>query len=177
MRLVSIFPERSGYTANRPPRAWPIFVRRAETSLGITVSVGLSANTFLAKVASDLDKPRGFLVLGRTEAAGFLVSRPVTTIFGVGRATRARLARGDYRTLADLQHADLGDPVRRYGSEGERPWQRAQGSDARPVRPQREPTSVSAETTFDRDIANPNVLEQRLWLGCERVSARLKVQE
>lgn len=160
-----------------PAKSLAHFARRVETSLGITVSVGLSANKFLAKIASDLDKPRGFAVLGRTEAARFLAPRPVTTIVGVGAATQARLARDGYRTIADLQRADLRDLVRRYGSEGERLWQLAHGRDPRPVRPEREPKSVSAETTFDRDIADPNVLEQRLWLLCEHVSARLKAQD
>src|SRR5919198_3450710 len=101
-----------------PGKLLAIFAERVERELKITVSIGLAANKFLAKIASDLDKPRGFAVLGAAEAAAFLASNPVTTIFGVGKATQARLARDGYRTLADLQRAEEAELMRRYGSEG-----------------------------------------------------------
>jgi DNA polymerase IV len=159
-----------------PAKSLAGFARRVEDELGITVSIGLSANKFLAKIASDLDKPRGFAVLGGAEAASFLAGKPVTFIFGVGKATQARLTRDGYRTLADLQRADRSELMRRYGSEGLRLARLASGIDARPVRPEREAKSVSAETTFDADIAAFRQLEQRLWSLCERVSARLKAK-
>src|SRR5256884_676303 len=101
-----------------PARSLARFARRVEAEIGITVSIGLSANKFLAKIASDLDKPRGFAVLGRAEAERFLAPRPVTQIFGVGKATQARLARDGYRILADLQRAEETELMRRYGTEG-----------------------------------------------------------
>src|SRR5262249_57223042 len=91
-----------------------------EMSLGITVSIGLSCNKFLAKIASDLDKPRGFAVLGGTEAAAFLASKPVTLIFGVGKMAQQRLARDGLRTIRDLQRAGESELRRRYGLEGAR---------------------------------------------------------
>src|SRR5262249_30133608 len=97
--------------------------------------------------------------------------------FGVGKATQARLARDGYRTLADLQAASQADLMRRYGSEGLRLSRLARGIDMRPVRADREAKSVSAETTFDADIAAFRSLERHLWALCERVSARLKAQE
>ncbi len=159
-----------------PAQSLARFAQRVETAIGITVSIGLSANKFLAKIASDLDKPRGFAVLGRADAEGFLAPRPVTQIFGVGKATQARLARDGYRILADLQRAEETELMRRYGTEGLRLKRLARGIDARPVRADREAKSVSAETTFDQDIAAFRALERRLWALSERVSARLKAR-
>ena len=98
-----------------PAKALARFARTVEQEIGITVSIGLSQNKFLAKIASDLDKPRGFSVLGAGEAAAFLAPKPVTFIWGVGKAMGASLAREGFRTIADLQRADETDadaPVR-----------------------------------------------------------------
>src|SRR5215204_5024148 len=97
-----------------PAQTLARFARKVEDAIGITVSIGLSANKFLAKIASDLDKPRGFAVLGQADSAAFLAPRPVTTIFGVGKATQSRLARDGFRILADLQRAEETDLMRRY---------------------------------------------------------------
>jgi DNA polymerase-4 len=150
------------------------FARQVERDLGITVSIGLSANKFLAKIASDMDKPRGFAVLGQSEAAAFLAPKPVGFIYGVGAVSAAKLASDGYRLIADLQHADQHDLMRRYGEEGARLWRLARGLDTRRVDPVRETKSVSAETTFNTDIGALRPLEQHLWELSERVSARLK---
>jgi DNA polymerase-4 len=157
-----------------PARALASFAGEVETSLGITVSIGLSCNKFLAKIASDLDKPRGFAVLGGTEAAAFLAPKPVALIFGVGKMAQQRLARDGLRTIGDLQRAGEGELRRRYGVEGARLARLARGLDDRPVRAEREAKSISAETTFDHDIADFRPLELRLWRLAEKVSARLK---
>jgi DNA polymerase-4 len=145
-----------------------------EKNLGITVSIGLSCNKFLAKIASDLDKPRGFAVLGRREATAFLAPRPVTLIFGVGKMAQQRFARDGLRTIGDLQRTGERELTRRYGAEGTRLARLSRGLDDRPVKPDRAAKTISAETTFDRDIADFRPLELRLWQLCERVSARLK---
>jgi DNA polymerase-4 len=150
------------------------FGRQVERELGITVSIGLSANKFLAKIASDLDKPRGFAVLGQAEAAAFLAPKPVGFIYGVGAVSAARLAADGYRLIADLQRADEHDLIRRYGEEGARLSRLARGIDARDVDPERDTKSISAETTFERDIGEFRPLEHHLWELTERVSARLK---
>ena len=150
------------------------FATQVERDLGITVSIGLSANKFLAKIASDLDKPRGFAVLGATEAVSFLASKPVGFIYGVGAVSAAKLSAGGFRTIADLQHADEHDLMRRYGEEGLRLWRLARGIDGRSVNPERDTKSISAETTFNHDIGEFRPLEQYLWDLTERVSARLK---
>lgn len=152
------------------------FALGVERKLGITVSIGLSANKFLAKIASDLDKPRGFAALGENEAAAFLAPKPVNFIYGVGAASAAKLAAGGYRLIVDLQHAEERDLVRRYGEDGARLWRLARGIDTRKVDPARETKSISAETTFARDIGEFRPLEQTLWTLTEKVSARLKVE-
>ncbi|HEX5507228.1 MAG TPA: DNA polymerase IV [Pseudolabrys sp.] len=150
------------------------FAGQVERNFGITVSIGLSANKFLAKIASDLDKPRGFAVLSQAEAAAFLAPRPVGFIYGVGAVSAAKLAADGFRLIADLQRAEIVDLIRRYGEEGQRLWQLARGQDTRKVDPERETKSVSAETTFERDIGEFRPLEQCLWELTERVSTRLK---
>src|SRR5882757_3024825 len=157
-----------------PARSLARFAKRVEAEIGITVSIGLSANKFLAKIASDLDKPRGFAVLGRDEAVAFLGQRPVGFIWGVGKASAARLQRDGFSTIADLQRADETDLMRRYGVEGRRLWRLSRGIDDRAVNPERETKSVSAETTFGEDIASYKPLEKILWSLSERVSSRLK---
>ena len=150
------------------------FALQVERNLGITVSIGLSANKFLAKVASDMDKPRGFAVFGQDEAAAFLAPKPVGFIYGVGAVSAAKLAADGYRLIADLQRAEETELVRRYGEEGARLWRLARGIDSRNVSAERETKSISAETTFNHDISELRPLEQHLWELTERVSARLK---
>ena len=159
-----------------PAKSLARFAKEVETQIGITVSIGLSANKFLAKVASDLDKPRGFSVLSQEEAAAFLAPKPVTFIWGVGKVFGQTLARDGYRNIADLQRADETDLMRRYGVEGQRLARLSRGIDQRLVSPDREAKSVSAETTFASDLADLRALERLLWDLSERVSARLKAK-
>jgi DNA polymerase-4 len=157
-----------------PAKQLARFALHVERELGITVSVGLSANKFLAKIASDLDKPRGYAVLGAAEAPAFLAPKPVGFIYGVGAISAAKLSAGGFRTIADLQRADETDLMRRYGAEGRRLARLCRGIDDRKVDPVRDTKSVSAETTFNADISAFRPLEQQLWELTERVSSRLK---
>jgi DNA polymerase IV len=159
-----------------PAKVLARFAAEVEGKLGITVSIGLSCNKFLAKVASDLDKPRGFAVLGAGEAAAFLAGKPVSFIFGVGKASAARFSRDGFHTIADLQRTSEVAMMRRYGEEGRRLARLARGIDTRKVSADRETKSVSAETTFERDIADFRALERILWGQVEEVSARLKAK-
>ena len=168
-------PAPSACTAPRPRSRWRGFADRVEREIGITVSIGLSCNKFLAKIASDLDKPRGFAVLGAGEAAAFLATQAGHPDF---RAS-ARPRRPDWAATASAPSATCSAPsaadlTRRYGTEGVRLARLARGIDDRPVRAERETKSISAETTFDQDIAEFRQLELRLWRLCEKVSARLK---
>jgi DNA polymerase-4 len=153
------------------------FAGEVEKKLRITVSIGLSCNKFLAKVASDIDKPRGFAVLGARDAPAFLASKPVSFIFGVGAVSAARYARDGFNRIADLQRAGEMELMRRYGEEGRRLSRLAHGIDERKVDPARETKSISSETTFERDIADFRALERILWTLTEEVSARLKHNE
>ena len=160
-----------------PARTLAGFAERVERELKITVSIGLSCNKFLAKIASDLDKPRGFTVLGGAEAEMFLAAKPVSLIFGVGKVTQARFANDGLRTIGDLVRVGETELMRRYGAEGSRLSRLARGVEERRVTPDRATKSVSAETTFDHDIADFRQLELCLWRLSEKVSARLKDSE
>jgi DNA polymerase IV len=160
-----------------PAQALARFALEVERALRITVSIGLSCNKFLAKVASDLDKPRGFAVLGASEAQAFLAPKPVSFIFGIGKANAARFARDGFHRIADLQRVGEIELMRRYGDEGRRLARLARGIDARSVSAERETKSVSSETTFERDLSGFRSLERILWTLAEEVSARLKAKE
>jgi DNA polymerase-4 len=149
---------------------------RIEREIGITVSIGLSFNKFLAKIASDLRKPRGLSVIGRDEAVAFLAPKPVTLIWGVGKAMQARLAADGIRTIGALQRAPEADLARRYGAMGLRLARLARAEDDRLVDPRGEAKSVSAETTFEEDVADPRRLQAMLRALAEKVSRRLKQQ-
>ncbi len=152
------------------------FAQRVESAVGISVSIGLSGNKFLAKIASDLDKPRGFAILDPAEATSFLAPKPVTFIFGVGKASQQRLARDGLRTIGDIQRIDPHEMMRRYGAEGARLARLSRGIDDRKVSPDHEAKSVSTETTFNKDIHDFRSLEKRLWQLCEKVAHRLKAK-
>ncbi len=147
---------------------------RVEASLCITVSIGLSYNKFLAKLASDLDKPRGFAVIGREEAAGFLADKPVGWLWGVGGAMQRRLAADGIMRIGQLTALDPRELAQRYGRLGRRLAQLARGEDERRVDPEGRARSISAETTFARDEADGEALARTLWPLCEKVSDRLK---
>jgi DNA polymerase-4 len=160
-----------------PALALADLARRIERDLGITVSIGLSHNKFLAKIASDLDKPRGFAVIGRAETLAFLAARPVSQIWGVGRAMQAELARAGIVSVAQLQKMEKVDLMRRFGSMGVRLYHLSRGEDHRRVSPDEEIKSISAETTFNDDIRDGAELERILWRLAEKVSRRAKAKE
>lgn len=157
-----------------PARTLARFAARVEAEIGITVSVGLSYCKFLAKVASDLDKPRGFSVIGKHEALDFLRPQSVTLIWGVGKAFAASLERDGIRTIGQLQTMDLETLMRRYGVMGKRLYHLARGEDDRTVHPNEGAKSVSAETTFNADLSKAEELVPILRRLSEKVSARLK---
>ncbi len=160
---------------NDPPaRTLAKLARRIEKEIGITVSIGLSYCKFLAKVASDLQKPRGFSVIGREEAVSFLAPRPVTTIWGVGKAFAATLEADGIRTVGQLQTMDETDLMRRYGTMGQRLSRLSRGIDDRDVHLNDPAKSVSAETTFFDDISRYDELVPVLRNLSEKVAWRLK---
>ncbi|MEP3120748.1 MULTISPECIES: DNA polymerase IV [Alphaproteobacteria] len=150
--------------------------RRIRETVGITVSVGLSFNKFLAKTASDLDKPHGFAVIGEGDAQAFLEKQPVRAIYGVGPAFAAKLERDGIRTLADISRHGDKEMARRYGEMGFHLARLARGEDTRRVKPERDRKSVSSETTFNADHDDRETLEKQLWRLCVRVSDQMKAQ-
>ena len=157
-----------------PAKTMAQLMKQIEKEIGITVSVGLSYNKFLAKLASDLDKPRGFTVIGRDEAKAFLREKPVGVIRGVGPVLQARLVKDGYSRIAQLQDASARSLAERYGETGLWLHRLAHGEDTRSVDPEGEAKSLSAETTFERDISDFVELERILWDQAERVSHRAK---
>ena len=152
-------------------------VRRMRDELGLTGSIGLSHNKFLAKIASDLDKPHGFSVIGEAETADFLRDKPVRMIWGVGAAGQASLDKAGIRTFSDLLRWDRRDLHARFGSMGERLWHLARGQDYRPVTAHEPMKSISHETTFNEDTSDPDLLDGHLWRLSEKVADRLKAKD
>jgi DNA polymerase IV len=150
--------------------------KRMEDELGLTGSVGLSHNKFLAKIASDLDKPRGFSVIGRTETEAFLRPKPVRIIWGVGQATQTALETAGIRTIADLLRWDRADLGARFGSMGDRLWHLARGLDTRRVNRDEKLKSISKETTFGEDTSDPDLLDGHIWRLSEQVADRAKAR-
>ena len=150
--------------------------RDMEVQLGLTGSVGLSHNKFLAKIASDLDKPRGFSVVGRAETADFLRPKPVRIIWGVGTATQTALDQAGIRSIADLLRWDRADLSARFGQMGERLYALARGQDFRRVNRDERLKSISKETTFFEDTSDPDLLDGHIWRLSEQVADRAKAK-
>ncbi len=148
--------------------------RKIEADIGVTVSVGLSYNKFLAKIASDLEKPRGFSVISKADAIDFLADKPVGIIPGIGAAAQSNLAKAGFRTLKDVRGVDESILFKALGRDAHRFARMAWGEDLRQVKPDREAKSVSAETTLDVDLTSFEALEPILWRLSEKVSRRLK---
>ncbi len=156
---------------NRPAAATlASLMRRIEHEVGITASVGLGANKFLAKLSSDLEKPRGFSVIGRAEAKAFLKALPVRKIMGVGPATAQRMEKLGIETIGQLQDMPEAEIVARFGRFGRRLTGFARGEDDRAVVADRPTKSVSAETTFAIDIRDAGRILDQLRPLCERVA-------
>ena len=157
-----------------PAQTLARFARLVETRIGVTVSIGLSYNKFLAKIASDMDKPRGFFVIGRAEALAFLAPKPATLIPGVGRAFADTLAREGIYTIGDIRNRSLRDLSACFGSRGGWIWQLSNADDRRRIEPRGAAKGISAETTLEQDVSDARTLEAILWPLCEKVSARAK---
>jgi DNA polymerase IV len=157
-----------------PAQLLAALAREVEAALGITLSIGLSDTKFLAKIASDLDKPRGFAVLARGDAPAFFAEKPVSLLWGVGAALQRRLAADGITLIGQLAALGECELAARYGRIGARLARLARGADDRTVVAHAPARSISAETTLARDEADAETLARILWPLCERVSAHLK---
>ena len=147
--------------------------KRIEDETGLTVSIGLAVNKFLAKVASDLDKPRGFSVIGH-EAQSFLAPKPVKILPGVGPAMVASLEKAGFRTVGDLARAGLKQLAEKWGQWGLRLHDLSHGRDGRAVNPNEARKGISCETTFNEDLSRVSDLEDKLAPLCERVARQAR---
>ncbi len=154
-----------------------LLAKAVERDLGISVSIGLSHNKFLAKIASDLQKPRGFSVIGAAETTAFLRDKPITLIWGVGQAMDRSLEREGLRTIGQLQTMDENDLMKQYGQMGQRLYRLSRGIDARSINPRGDAKSISAETTFEHDRSTHSELIPVLRRLSEKVARRIKATE
>ena len=152
-------------------------IKRMKGELGLTGSIGLSHNKFLAKVASDLDKPRGFSVIGKAETNSFLLDKPIGLIWGVGAVAKESLGKAGIQTFSDLLRWDRQDLNQRFGSLGDRLWHLARGHDLRRVTPDSPVKSISNETTFFKDTSDFDILDGHIWRLAEKVSDRAKARD
>ena len=150
------------------------FAKRVENEIGISVSAGLSYCKFLAKIASDMEKPRGFSVIGQQEAVSYLAALPVSKIWGVGKAFEETLSRDGITMIGQLQTMDEANLMRRYGVMGQRLARLSRGNDTRKVDPTSDMKSVSAETTFNVDLSALEDLRPVLRSLSEKVARRMK---
>ena len=151
-------------------------VKRMKDELGLTGSIGLSHNKFLAKVASDLDKPRGFSLIGQAETTEFLRPKSVRLIWGIGAVGQESLATAGIRTFDDLMRWHRGDLNDRFGGMGDRLWQLARGQDGRRISAHTPVRGLSNETTFHADTADVDILDGHIWRMAEKASARAKAK-
>ncbi len=161
----------------KPAQTLARLARRIEDEIHITVSIGLSFNKFLAKVASDLDKPRGFSIIGKAEAVSFLDKRPVTLLPGVGKAFAAALSRDGIFTIGDVRRRNAKELSAHFGASGLWLWRLSNADDTRVVEPRSAAKGISAETTVEHDIGDKEQLSRILWALCEKVSSRAKAAE
>jgi len=171
------FVDLSGTSAMHdgcPAKVLAKFAARIEKEIGITVSIGLSHNKFLAKIASDLNKPQGMALIGKKETFAFLAPKPISIIHGVGQVFTQTLKKDGFVTIGQLQNHDPDDLAARYGEIGARLARLARGEDNRPISIMRKVKSISKETTFSKDIADFEQLCAHLLDLSERVSERMK---
>jgi DNA polymerase-4 len=157
-----------------PVQSLLILQRRIEKEVGIGVSIGLSYNKFLAKTASDIDKPRGFFVIGKAQTLDFLADKPPGFVYGVGASFERKLLADGFHNLAQIREMSERNMAARYGQSGIRLWQFSSGKDSRPVNTTSKRKSISTETTFERDLSDLQGLQKILWNLCEKISLSAK---
>ncbi len=141
---------------------------------GLTASVGIAPNKFLAKIASDLKKPDGFVIVEEKNIESFLHDLPISRLWGVGPKTEQRLQREGLRTIGEIASSSRESLVRMLGGLGEHLYQLSRGNDDRPVVPNWEPKSISSETTFDEDTNDRELLLRTILELSDRIAERLR---
>ena len=142
--------------------------------LRLTASAGVAPNKFLAKVASDQDKPDGLVVVLPEEVENFLRDLPIGRVPGIGQVTRQRLEEMEVHTIGQLADLPRGQLISRFGKRGSRFWDLARGRDDDPVTPERDPKQISQETTFSADVYQTDEMRDTLRQLAAELSARLR---
>ncbi|MGI9499434.1 MAG: DNA polymerase IV [Geminicoccaceae bacterium] len=162
-------PRRGGPIATEIAAAIKVEIRE-KTSL--TASAGVSYNKFLAKIASDLEKPDGLTVIRPDQAEAFIATLPIERFFGVGPVTARKMKTSGIETGQDLRERSEAELVRLFGKVGRHYHRISRGIDEREVKPDRPHKSIAAETTFDVDLTDPAIMLQRLQPLAARVIER-----
>ena len=157
-----------------PAQKMAQFAKDIEQKIGISVSIGIAPNKFLAKIASDMDKPKGFYVIGNNDKKKFLTDKPITMLWGVGKATQKIMEKDGIKTIGDLQKIKIDKLTKKYGAIGTRLAELAKGEDKRKIAKTTKAKSISSETTLHKDIANPKELMPMLRTAAQKVSKQLK---
>ena len=144
------------------------------TELKLTASVGIAPLKFVAKIASDLDKPDGFTEVGETEIVSFLDPLPVARLWGVGRVGNEKLAASQLKTIGDIRRCDRVVMNEKFGNWGDHLWKLANGIDPRKVIPDRDAKQISYERTFQEDMVDGDAMRSVISHLCEQVSRRLR---
>lgn len=160
-----------------PPEIARRIKQEIRQELKLTASVGIAPNKFLAKIASDVEKPDGFVVLAADQVQAFLDPLPVGRLWGVGKVAGAVFARLGIETIGQLRQYGLTPLRRHFGAAAEHLWALAHGIDERPVIAEYAAKSVSNETTFAVDISDPEILLAWLQQLTEQVAQRLRDME
>jgi DNA polymerase-4 len=150
--------------------------QRVREELDLVVSVGVGPSKFVAKIASDVGKPDGMVIVSRAQVCAFLHPLPVGRLFGVGKVTEEQLHDLGVRTIGQLAALPPGVITARLGSLGEQLWLLAQGRDERPVVVDRAPESIGQEDTFAHDLEDPEQLARHVQEQADRVAHRLRAE-
>lgn len=176
LSIDEAFLDITGSTAllGAPEKIAQSIKKEIRTETGLTASVGLAPNKFLAKIASDLKKPDAFVIVEESQIETFLRDLPISRLWGVGPKTEQRLHEMGFRTIGEMAAAKRESLVRSLGSLGEHLYQLSRGHDERPVVPNWEPKSISSETTFDEDTDNRELLLRTILELSDHVAERLR---
>lgn len=150
---------------------------RVRGATGLAISIGIAPNKFVAKIASDIDKPNGFVIVQPEDVTGFLDPLPVRRLWGIGPKTLPRLEQTGFKTFQDIRRAAPGKLEALLGRQAERYRQLAAGKDQREVKPDRDDKSISHEQTYREDLVSLEQLEREILQQAEKVAARLRAKE
>jgi len=179
LSIDEAFLDITGSTAllGSPEKIAQSIKKEIRETTGLTASIGLAPNKFVAKVASDLKKPDGFVIVAENGVEAFLRELPISRLWGVGPKTEVRLHEMGFRTIGQLASASRESLVRSLGSLGEHLYQLSHGRDERPVVPDCEPKSCGTETTFDEDTDDRELLLRTILELSDHVAERLRKDE